>query len=110
MSRLILHSSAAIDINTDHLDSKPVSTRQARIANLQRQIESLDKRLMRLEEDFGSEENDDSYETMLRRRRHLAKIFEGYPSDRSYDDTTSTALRPHIRKDGHLQNTRSIAV
>ena len=57
-----LHGSAAIDINTHHLDSKPVSTRQARIANLQRQIESLDKKLMRLEEDFESEENDESYE------------------------------------------------
>ena len=75
MSRLILHSSAAIDINTDHLDSKPVSTRQARIANLQRQIESLEKKLMRLEEDFGPEEDNESYEGTVRRRRHLAKIF-----------------------------------
>ena len=28
-----LHGSAAIDINTHHLDSKPVSIRQARTAN-----------------------------------------------------------------------------
>ena len=85
-----LHGSAAIDINTHHLDSKPVSTRQARIANLQRQIESLDKELMRLDEDFDSEENDESYERTLRRRRRLAEVLEELRSDRSYDDTTST--------------------
>ena len=85
-----LHGSAAIDINTDHLDSKPVSTRQARIANLQRQIESLDKKLMRSEEDFESEENDESYERKLRRRRRLAEVLEELRSDRSYDNTTST--------------------
>ena len=87
-----------------------MSIRQARIANLQRQIESLDKKLMRLEEDFDSKEDDESYERTLGRRRYLTKIFEGYPSDRSYGDTTSTALRPHIRKDGRLQNTRSVPV
>ena len=54
-----------IDINTEHLDSKPVSILQARIANLERQIESLDMKLMRLEENFDSEENDESYERTL---------------------------------------------
>ena len=61
------HGSAAIDINTEHLDSKPFSILQARIANLQRQSESLDKKLMRLEENFDSEENDESYERTLSR-------------------------------------------
>ena len=69
-----------------------MSTRQARIANLQRQIESLDKKFMRLEEDFDSEENDESYERTLRRRRRLAEVLEELRSDRSYDDTTSTNL------------------
>ena len=30
---------------------------------------------MRLEEDFGPEEDNESYEGTVRRRRHLAKIF-----------------------------------
>ena len=47
-----LHGGTAIDINTGHLDNKLISIRQARIDNLQGQIESLDKKLMRLEEDF----------------------------------------------------------
>ena len=45
---------------------------------------------MRLEEDFDSEENDESYERTLRRRRRLAEVLEELRSDRSYDDTTST--------------------
>ena len=67
-----------------------MSARQARIANLQRQIESLDKKLMRLEENFDTEENNDSYERTLRRRRRLAEVLEELRLDRSYDDTTST--------------------
>ena len=98
-----LHGSAAIDINTHHLDSKPVSTRQARIANLQRQIESLDKKLMRLEEDFESEENDESYERTLGRRRRLAEVLEELRLDRSYDDTTSTIFTTPRRPTNPLQ-------
>ena len=98
-----LHGSAAIDINTDHLDNKPMSTRQARIANLQRQIESLDKKLMRFEEDFDSEENDESYERTLRRRRRLAEVLEELRLDRSYDDTTSAISTMPRRPTNSLQ-------
>ena len=98
-----LHGSAAIDINTHHLDSKPVSTRQARIANLQRQIESLDKKLMRLEGDFDSQENDESYERKLRRRRRLAEVLEELRLDRSYDDTTSAISTMPRRPTNSLQ-------
>ena len=45
-------------------DSKSVSTRQASIANFQRQIESLDRKLLRLEENFDSGEIGDLYESM----------------------------------------------
>ena len=88
-----LHGSTTIDINTDHLDNKPVSTRQAKIANLQRQIESLDKKPTRLEEDFDSEENDGSYERTLRRRRRLAEVLEEH---RSVDHMMiHLSLHPH---------------
>ena len=66
-----------------------MSTRQARIANLQRQIESLDKKFLRLEENLDSEENDDFYERRLRRGRRLAEVLEELRSNRSYGDTTS---------------------
>ena len=98
-----LHGSAAIDINTHHLDNKPVSTRQARIANLQRQIESLDKQLMRLEEDFDSEDNDESFERTSRRRRRLAEVLEELRLDRSYDDTTSAISTTSMRPTNSLQ-------
>ena len=98
-----LHGSAAIDINTDHLDNKPMSTRQARIANLQRQIESLDKQLMRLAEDFDSEDNDEPYERTLRRRRRLGEVLEELRLDRSYDDTTSTIFTTPRRPTNSLQ-------
>ena len=62
-----LNGSAAIDINTVHLDDKPVSACQAGIANLEGQIESLDKKLMRLKDNFDSEEYDDSCKRMSRK-------------------------------------------
>ena len=102
------HGSAAIDINTDHLDSKPVSILQARIANLERQIKSLDKKLLRLEENFDSEENDESYERTLRRRRRLAEVLQELRLDRSYDDTTSTIYSTPRRNAYSSQNITTV--
>ena len=62
-----LNGSAAIDINTVRLDDKPVSACQAGIANLEGQIESPDKKLMRLKENFDSEGYDDSCKRMSRK-------------------------------------------
>ena len=86
--RALDKTSTTNNVCTDCLDSELMPTRQTR-ANLQRQIKSLDKKLMRVEENFNSEENDGSYERTLRGRRYLAEVLEELRSDRLYDDTFS---------------------
>ena len=89
--RALDKTSTTNNVCTDCLDSELMPTRQTR-ANLQRQIKSLDKKLMRVEENFNSEENDGSYERTLRGRRYLAEVLEELRSDRLYDDTFSIYL------------------